>query len=270
MIKTFINAALAAGADIMEIYATDFNVEDKEDGSPVTLADQRAEAIIVKILGQECPQLPVVGEESVAAGRIPQIGSRFAIVDPIDGTKEFIKRNGEFTVNIGLVEDGEVVAGVVFAPALGDLYWGTLEDGAFKARVENGHLTDERPIRCRAAGEGSLTVVASRSHRTERTEAFLEKLPDVSVISAGSSLKFCRVAEGEADLYPRFGRTMEWDTAAGQAVLRAAGGQTLVEGGSPLRYNKQGTTPEERFENPFFLAVGDEQIISRFRLKSGW
>ncbi|MDX5592851.1 3'(2'),5'-bisphosphate nucleotidase CysQ [Pseudovibrio sp. SPO723] len=270
MIEKFKEAALVAGQEAMKIYETDFMVEDKEDGSPVTIADQAAEDVIIKILGEAFPDLTVIGEESTAAGKVPETCNRFVIVDPIDGTKEFIKKNGEFTVNIGLIEDGVAIAGVVYAPALGELYWGDCHNGAFKATVENNKIVSTKPIRSRGLDENNVVVLASRSHRTPETQSLIDRLGNVEVMAAGSSLKFCRLAEGAADFYPRLSPTMEWDTAAGQAVLTAAGGATIVSGGEPLLYNKRDETNQRAFENPFFIAVGDEQIISRFSLKTGW
>jgi 3'(2'), 5'-bisphosphate nucleotidase len=229
-----------AGRLILEVYATDFAVRGKDDASPVTEADERAEKLIVPALAALTPGVPVVAEEEVAAGRVPAIGERFWLVDPLDGTKEFISRNGEFTVNVALVERGEPVLGVVLAPAL----------GARGAWVDDD--AGRRPIRCRAVPPEGLTVVASRSHGDAAAlDAFLAGKKVASLASAGSSLKLCLVAAGEADLYPRLGRTMEWDIAAGHAVLRAAGGEvTRLDDGQPLRYGKPG------FDNPHFVAAG--------------
>lgn len=238
--------ARRAGAEILTIYATDFAVRGKADDSPVTEADERAEALIVPALQALTPDIPIVAEEAVAAGKMPEIGRQFWLVDPLDGTKEFIGRNGEFTVNMALVEDGVPVLGVVYAPALGRLFAGARGAGAW-IEDQSGH----RPIRCRAVPEAGLTVVASRSHGdAEALETFLKGRKVASVVSAGSSLKLCLVAAGEADLYPRFGRTMEWDIAAGHAVLLAAGGRVTDLQGQPLRYGKRG------MENPHFAAWG--------------
>jgi len=236
----------AAGEVVMQIYETDFSAQHKADSSPVTLADQRAEALIVPALRELLPGVPVVAEEAVAAGDIPDVCERFWLVDPLDGTKEFINRNGEFTVNIALIEEGVPVAGVVLAPALGQLFAGASECGAFL------HGTDRRrPLACRAAPEDGLTVVASRSHGdADALAAFLNGRKLAHVRNAGSSLKLCLVASGEADLYPRLGRTMEWDIAAGHAVLAAAGGAVNTLDGLPLRYGKPG------YENPHFVAIG--------------
>jgi len=238
--------ARRAGAEILSVYDTAFAVRGKADASPVTDADERAERVILAGLATLAPGVPVVAEEQVAAGRVPQVGDGpFFLVDPLDGTREFISRNGEFTVNIALVDAGRVAAGVVHLPALDETYWSDGE-AAWRAR---GAGAAER-IHCRAPADDGLVVVASRSHRDARTDAFLADVPVKSLLSAGSSLKLCRVAEGGADLYPRLGRTMEWDIAAGQAVLEAAGGSVCTLDGTPLRYAKPG------FENPDFVARG--------------
>ena len=246
--KALIDLARRAGAEILGVYETAFRVGAKEDASPVTEADLRAEAVILEGLARIAPDTPVVAEESVAAGRVPDVsGGRFWLVDPLDGTREFVSRNGEFTVNVALVEDGRPVTGVVHLPALEQTYWGDRE-GAWR-RHGNGEV---EPVRCRQPDDGGLVVVASRSHRDARTDEYLQGLPVRELIAAGSSLKLCRVAEGSADLYPRLGRTMEWDIAAGQAVLEAAGGSVRTLSGEPLRYGKPG------FDNPVFVARGLE------------
>ena len=235
-----------AGALIMEIYATDFEVRGKEDASPVTAADEKAEALILPALAELTSEIPVIAEEAVAAGRVPAIAERFWLVDPLDGTREFISRNGEFTVNIGLVEHGQPVLGVVFAPALDRLFAGAISGGAF---VEKDGV--RQPISVRKPPDEGLTIVASRSHGDPAAlEAFLQGRRVAHQRSAGSSLKLCLVAAGEADLYPRLGRTMEWDIAAGHAVLAAAGGRITRVDGEPLTYGK----PD--FANPHFVAWG--------------
>ena len=245
------NLARQAGAVVMAVYATDFAVRGKDDTSPVTEADERAEAVILAGLAQLAPGIPVVAEESVAAGRTPDVsGGRFWLVDPLDGTKEFISRNGEFTVNIALIDQGRPVAGVVLAPAVGGpggrLFAGAAGHGAW---VEDDQ--GRRPIHCRTVPAEGLTVVASRSHGDAAAlDAFLAGRQVAQLANAGSSLKLCLLAEGAADLYPRHGRTMEWDIAAGHAVLAAAGGGVwLIDGSAPLGYGKPG------FENPHFYAA---------------
>jgi 3'(2'), 5'-bisphosphate nucleotidase len=244
-----------AALRVLEVYATDFAVQGKADASPVTLADERAEACIVAALKRLTPDVPVVAEEGVARGEVPvllgEAGRRFWLVDPLDGTREFVSRNGEFTVNIALIEDGLPVLGVVQVPAQHRRYAGMVGQGAWVCDAQ-GH----RAIRCRRQpAEGELMVASSRSHGDDAAmtawlaSAGLAGRP-LQHRAAGSSLKFGLVATGEADLYPRLGRTMEWDTAAGHAVLRAAGGEVLTLGGEVLRYGKPG------FENPHFVARG--------------
>lgn len=247
LLEALVPVVRAAGEVVMAVYATDFAVQTKGDASPVTQADERAEAVITAELARLTPDIPVVGEEAVSGGQTPEVGRRFWLVDPLDGTKEFISRNGEFTVNIALIEDGLPVLGVVLAPALDALYAGGPGLGAW---VERGGL--RQPITCRNAPAAGLSVVASRSHGDAvALEAFLAGRPVARTVSAGSSLKLCLVASGEADVYPRLGRTMEWDIAAGHAVLAGAGGTVeRVDGGGPLTYGKPG------FDNPHFVAWG--------------
>ena len=235
-----------AGSEILAVYGSGFAVRDKADASPVTEADTRAERIILDGLDECAPGVAVVAEESVAAGLVPEIDGRpFFLVDPLDGTREFIGRNGEFTVNIALVEDGAPAAGVVHLPALGETYW-TAGDGT-AWRVRGGGAAER--IACRRPGR-RLVAIASRSHRGAGTDAYLRRLRVAETVSAGSSLKFCRIAEGAADLYPRLGRTMEWDIAAGHAIVAAAGGSVETLDGGRLAYGKPG------FENPHFVARG--------------
>ncbi|MEO8017705.1 MAG: 3'(2'),5'-bisphosphate nucleotidase CysQ [Pseudomonadota bacterium] len=255
LLQSLIYTAQRAGAAIMAVHATDFSVRDKADTSPVTAADEAAEKIILADLAAIAPDVPVVAEESVAAGHVPVIAERFFLVDPLDGTKEFISRRDEFTVNVALIEDGEPVLGVVFAPARHELYWGDVAAG------KAGHIDADpdgtmpsmgNPIAVRAPPAQGLTAVASRSHRTPETDAFLANYRVAEFRSIGSSLKFCLVAMGKADIYPRVGTTMEWDTAAGHAVLTAAGGRVTGLAGEPFRYGKPG------FRNGNFVARGRE------------
>ncbi|WP_232478577.1 3'(2'),5'-bisphosphate nucleotidase CysQ [Roseomonas rosulenta] len=247
--ECFAVIAQEAGARIMAFYGA-AQVQAKDDGSPLTQADLAAHDVILAGLAAACPELPVVSEEDAArAGRAPE--GPFILVDPLDGTREFISGNGEFTVNIALVDGGVPVAGVVHAPALGRLWIGALGAGA-EATGPDGAA--RRPIAVRAPAAAGLVAVASRSHRDAQTEAFLAGLPISGLRSVGSSLKFCLVAEGEADVYPRFGPTMEWDTAAGQAVLEAAGGRVVCPDGAPFRYGKAGAD----WRNGGFIAWGSE------------
>lgn len=246
LLEGVISIVRSAGELIMDIYSTEFVVADKADASPVTEADQRAEALIIPALNALLPDAAVVAEEAVAAGFVPEVNGLFWLVDPLDGTKEFISRNGEFTVNVALVEDGVPVLGVVFAPAIGRLFAGVVGQMAF---VEDG--CGRREISARFRPEEGLTVVASRSHGdADALDKFLSGQKVNDIRGAGSSLKLCLVATGEADVYPRLGRTMEWDIAAGQAVLMAAGGSVEDLHGHSLRYGKPG------FENPHFAAWG--------------
>jgi 3'(2'),5'-bisphosphate nucleotidase len=245
--------AVEAGAVIDRFYREGCAVLHKADQSPVTEADRAAEAIILARLDEIAPGIPVVAEEEAAAGRIPEIGRAFALVDPLDGTKEFVARSGEFTVNIAIIVDGTPVMGVVYAPAIARL-WATDEAGAWACDVPpGGDLPEERtPIAARRPPPGGLTVIASKSHGTPETEAHLAGFAIAEKIYVGSSLKFCRVAEGRADLYPRFGRTMEWDTAAGHAIVLGAGGRVETTDSRPLTYGKV----ERGFDNPNFIVWG--------------
>ncbi len=227
----------------------------KDDHSPVTDADEEAETFILRALAKFAPGVPVIAEEEVAAGRIQTIGTHFFLVDPLDGTKEFIDRNGEFTVNIAEIRDGKPVSGVVFAPAKHRLFFGENPGGAFEIKTREGTAPDcsaARPIAVRKPAADGMIAVASRSHRDSKTDEYLAHYQVKDFVTAGSSLKFCLVAAGEADIYPRHGRTMEWDTAAGHAVLAAAGGSVTRTDGSPFLYGKVG----EDFANPFFVARG--------------
>nr|WP_221237006.1 3'(2'),5'-bisphosphate nucleotidase CysQ [Roseospira goensis] len=249
MAEALVPVIRAAGAAVMTVYDSDFSVRTKDDDSPVTEADGRAEAVILDALDRLTPDVPVVAEERVAAGHVPAVDDGpFWLVDPLDGTKEFIKRNGEFTVNIGLVEDHAPVLGLVLAPALDRLYVG---HGPGTARLLTADAA--RPIHCRRPDPAGLVVLASRSHGDGGAmDAFLARYPVAARTSAGSSLKFCRVAEGAADLYPRLAPTCAWDTAAAHAVLLAAGGHVETAEGAPLTYD--GRRPG--FLNPHFVARG--------------
>ncbi len=250
-------AAEHAGKAILAYYAEaeEILVKEKDDKSPVTEADLAAEASILAFLAKLSPDLPVVSEEQASEGKLPTVGERFWLVDPLDGTKEFLQRNGEFTVNIALIEAGRPIAGVVHAPAMAMTWAGVVSaagNGAEPGRALFSQ-TDQpsMDIRVRDVPAAGITVVASRRHGSgEALDALLAKYSVADRVTAGSSIKFCLVASGRADLYPRFGRTMEWDTAAGHAVLAAAGGRVETVEGAPLTYGKPG------FENPFFIAKG--------------
>lgn len=252
-------ASLSAGAEVMGVYGRDFAVEAKGDASPVTEADRLAEAIILAALAECAPGVPVVAEEACCGGVIPHVDRRFFLVDPVDGTREFVSRNGEFTVNIALIEAGVPTAGVVYAPARDVLFAGRLGAGAEQMRVEAGRIAERHAITV-AAPATPLRIVASRSHRTRQTDAFIERYPGASIVPAGSSLKFCLIASGQADLYPRFGPTMQWDTAAGDAVLRAAGGSVVTPEGEPLVYGPKSGIGLDAYRNPSFIAGGHLDI----------
>ncbi|RWR30185.1 3'(2'),5'-bisphosphate nucleotidase [Sinirhodobacter populi] len=250
--------ALDAGDRIMEVYhSPEFEVRQKSDASPVTEADEAADRLISEGLAEAFPQMPLVTEEQ-AASHLQSV-STFLIVDPLDGTKEFVQRRGDFTVNIAYVEDGVPVRGVVYAPAKGRLFY-TLADGRSVEEIGPGFHKDvvgeQRPLMVSVPDNRALRVVASKSHRDPATDAYIAQYAVQEMTSAGSSLKFCLVAAGEADLYPRLGRTMEWDTAAGDAVLRGAGGKMVrLEDHAPFTYGKPG------FENPFFIAYAPGVLL---------
>ncbi|MGQ3210801.1 3'(2'),5'-bisphosphate nucleotidase CysQ [Shinella sp.] len=255
MAQVMESAALAAGRAIMAIHSAGPAVQYKPDSSPVTEADEEAERLILSALKQHFPAIPIVAEEAVAAGDVPDIsGGLFFLVDPLDGTKEFVAGRNEFTVNIALIRDGIPVAGIVLAPAL-SIGFLAAENHAERFSVTDGLMIgDRKTIGCRGRGTPP-TAVASRSHDTPETARFLEDNGIGACTAIGSSLKFCLVAEGLADVYPRFSRTMEWDTAAGDAVLRAAGGQTRTLDGKPLLYGKRNQAHDADFANPNFIAA---------------
>jgi 3'(2'),5'-bisphosphate nucleotidase len=261
--------AIRAGEEIMKIYAEPFEVQSKDDGSPVTKADAAAEKIILAGLAKDFPGVPVVAEEAVEAGSLPSAGSRYFLVDPLDGTKEFLKKNGEFTVNIALIEDGRPVFGVVSAPALGEIFWGGLIETkaglapqAFKGRIENGAIAEVSPIAVRTPPATGLSVLASRSHMSEETAALIGRLKVAEQLSVGSSLKLCWVAEGRADLYPRLAPTMQWDIAAGDAVVRAAGGAVVFAAtGEDFTYRVPEHAGKDDLRNPHFLAVSSKSLL---------
>jgi 3'(2'), 5'-bisphosphate nucleotidase len=253
LIEALLAAAVAAGRAALDVYRGSFTVTQKADQSPVTAADHASEKIILEHLARLAPGVPVVAEEAVAAGSIPQVREEFFLVDPLDGTKEFIHRRGEFTVNIALIRRRMPALGVVYAPVGGMLYAGNVAaERAFRSPqpADAANPGPRESLHVRAVPAAGLTAVVSRSHSTPETEDYLRHYTVSHRVSVGSSLKFCLVAAGEADLYPRLGPTMEWDTAAGHAVLVAAGGKVLAPGGQPLAYGK----PD--FRNSFFIASG--------------
>lgn len=257
LVKEMRRLALQAGDLIMEIYGSDnFELRTKSDNSPVTAADEAADALISAGLRESFPDIALVTEEQAASHR--QAASTFLIVDPLDGTKEFTQRRGDFTVNIAYVEDGVPLRGVVYAPAKQRLFYTTADGRSVEERGPFGAV----PIEPGAVGVNAmpdnrgLMVVASKSHRDAATDDYIARYAVRDMTSAGSSLKFCLVATGEADLYPRLGRTMEWDTAAGDAVLRGAGGEVVrFDDHTALSYGKPG------FENPFFIAYAPGVLL---------
>lgn len=256
LMRVMRSLVLEAGDRIMQVYSgPDFEVRAKGDASPVTEADEAADAVISRGLRAAFPDLPLVTEEQVATHGLS--ATTFLIVDPLDGTKEFVQRRGDFTVNIAYVEDGVPLRGVVYAPAKGRLFYTTAEGAAVEEAgdfgQEPGPLT---PLRVATPDNAALMVVASKSHRDQATDDYISRYAVKDMTSAGSSLKFCLVATGEADLYPRLGRTMEWDTAAGDAVLRGAGGRVVrFDDHTPLAYGKPG------WDNPFFIAYAPGVVL---------
>ncbi|GAA4721941.1 3'(2'),5'-bisphosphate nucleotidase CysQ [Sphingomonas lutea] len=245
------DTARAAGEAILRVVERGFEVQRKSDASPVTEADQAAEAIILAALSHLAPNIPVIAEEEVAAGRIPRHGNTYFLVDPLDGTKEFVRGGADYTVNIGLIEGGQPVMGVVYAPASGRLHTGSVGEGAWL--VDNG---ERSRINVRSRGP-KIAAVASKSHLNQATVDYLESaVGTCERVAIGSSLKFCIIAEGKADIYPRLSPTSEWDTAAGHAVLLAAGGRVDGPGGDALQYGKPA------FLNRAFVATAGWQAPS--------
>ncbi|AEI37410.1 MAG: 3'(2'),5'-bisphosphate nucleotidase CysQ [Zymomonas mobilis subsp. pomaceae] len=256
LLEGLVQIALQAGEKALEIYHGDFTVMTKEDDSPVTRADREAEAIILEGLKKLQPGVAVIAEEQYAATKKGYNTDSFFLVDPIDGTKEFINKRDEFTVNIALIKKGMPILGVIYAPATGQIYGGdVLAKSAWTAKVEpNQEFLNHTAITTRQPSE-KLDVMTSFSHNNPATEAYLDSLPVGERIKAGSSLKFCWLAEGKADIYPRLSPTHEWDTAAGHAILLAAGGNVVTVDGEALLYGKPG------YLNPGFIAYGAEQPL---------
>jgi 3'(2'), 5'-bisphosphate nucleotidase len=249
LLEPVVELAHQAGRKILDIYNSEFAIQEKADKSPLTEADMASHHTIVDGLAALTPDVPVLSEESADLPFAERSAwQRYWLVDPLDGTREFIKRNGEFTVNIALIEDGVAVLGVVHVPVTGVSYLGCRGLGAFKREADG----TQRAITVRALGAGSVMVVGSRSHRGDSLNRFLENLGEHEMVGMGSSLKLCLVAEGAADIYPRLGPTSEWDTAAAQAVVEQAGGIVIDTDMQPLRYNTK-----DSLLNPFFLVIGD-------------
>ncbi len=267
---SFLNRlAVRAGEEIMKIYAEPVEAASKADGSPVTKADAAAERIILAGLAERFADIPVVAEEAVEAGQLPAVGNLYFLVDPLDGTKEFLKKNGEFTVNIALVENGVPVFGVVSAPALGEIFWGSSRSGqagaggeAFRGSISDGGIVDVAPISVRTPPEAGLSVLASRSHMSAETADLIGQLKVAEQVSVGSSLKLCWVAAGRADIYPRLAPTMQWDIAAGDAVVRAAGGRVIhAQTGEDFVYGVPKGACKDDLLNPYFIAVSSLALL---------
>jgi 3'(2'), 5'-bisphosphate nucleotidase len=258
LVEALSGVALAAGRAEMRHFHDGTAIEMKADATPVTAADREAEAIIVAALRQIRPDVPIVAEEATSAGGLPTIGDHFFLVDPLDGTREFISHCGEFTINIALIEARRPVFGLVYAPAMDELYVTLGPSQAFMAHIAPNETAARlwasglTRIASRAPDPEALSVIASRLHMNPATELFLARYRIAERRSVGSSLKFCMIAKGEADLYPRLGRTTEWDTAAGHAVLAAAGGTVTTLDGATLLYGKA----DAQFRNPDFIAWG--------------
>jgi 3'(2'), 5'-bisphosphate nucleotidase len=247
MINPIVDLAIDAGHAILEVYATDFDVQEKGDESPLTQADLASHRCIVAGLRELTPDIPIISEEEgLPAFAERGQWQRYWLIDPLDGTKEFVNRNGEFTVNIAFIDNGRPLLGVVHVPIQEKTYIGCEGHGS---EVRAGGSTTE--IRVAAASHSPVRIVGSRSHRGSSLDAFLEQVGESDMVPMGSSLKFCVVAEGDADVYPRLGPTSEWDTAAAQAVVEQAGGQVLELDGKPLSYNQK-----EDILNPFFIVIG--------------
>jgi len=256
--QPLVAAAHRAGGLIMDHYRNGCDVQQKADDSPVTAADLASEGVILAALAELEPGIPVISEEAAAAGNLPETDDLFFLVDPLDGTKEFIAGRTEFTINIGLIRDHEPCFGLIYAPATDELYFTRSEREAVAATLScSGPLPEWpamafAPMRTRIPPEDGLVAAISRSHLDDATTSFLVDHKVASTLTSGSSLKFCVLAAGKADVYPRLGRTMEWDTAAGDAILRAAGGVVLTETGKPFAYGKR----EDGYANPGFVAWG--------------
>ena len=256
LLEALLPVVLAAGRIEMNYFDAGVEVQIKADATPVTVADHEAEVVLVDGLNKVAPGVPVIAEESVAAGKVPETGSEFFLVDPLDGTRAFIANKPDFTINIGLVRDNQPIFGIIYAPALGKFFATLSPEDAVEADIapdsQGERLSDYtfRPLLARDPDPNALVAFTSRSHAAHDTDEFLNRLPITETKKASSSLKFCLIARGEADLYARLGQTSEWDTAAGQAILTAAGGSVTTLDGAPLAYGKR----SEGYINPHFVA----------------
>ena len=253
LISSTVEIAKLAGEGITEIYNSDFDYQLKKDLSPITAADNLSHIIITKRLKILTPEIPVLSEENCDIPyKIRANWTKYWLVDPLDGTKEFIKRNGEFTVNIALIENNTPIFGVIHLPVTSETYWGSQVNGSFYSSGNN----DVKEIRVSENHQNPIRLVASRSHPSEMLNSLLKKIVDYEIIEVGSSIKFCHIASGQADCYPRFGPTSEWDTAAGEAIVSSAGGHVVAASGNSMKYNV-----EEEYLNPNFI-VSNGKIIS--------
>ncbi|MGI9403942.1 MAG: 3'(2'),5'-bisphosphate nucleotidase CysQ [Hyphomicrobium sp.] len=264
LLEALLPVVLAAGRIEMGYFNSGVEVETKADATPVTVADHEAEVVLVEGLNEVAPGIPVIAEESVAAGKVPETEGEFFLVDPLDGTRAFIEHRSDFTINIGLVRDHQPVFGIIYAPALGKFFATLSPQEAVEAEISpdarGERLADYafKPLHARDPDPNALVAFTSRSHAAKNTGEFLKRLPIAETKKASSSLKFCLIARGEADLYARLGETSEWDTAAGQAILTAAGGSVTTLDGAPLQYGKKGN----RFINPYFVAWARGPLLS--------
>ncbi len=263
LVEALLPAVLAAGRTELRHFAAGVEVETKADTTPVTIADHEAEEILTEALHRTAPGIPVIAEEAVAAGHVPAVADRFFLVDPLDGTRAFIKGSPEFTINIGLVVEGKPIFGIIYAPARDEFFATLGPHEAIEAKIsaQSGVVTLEqlslRRLATREPNRQALVAFASRSHAAQSTEEFLQQLPITEKRKASSSLKFCLIARGDADLYARLGQTSEWDTAAGHAILAAAGGCVTTLDGEPLKYGKRANG----YANPHFIAWGREPLL---------
>ena len=253
LISSTVEIAKLAGEGITEIYNSDFDYQLKKDLSPITAADNLSHIIITKRLKILTPEIPVLSEENCDIPyKIRANWTKYWLVDPLDGTKEFIKRNGEFTVNIALIENNTPIFGVIHLPVTSETYWGSQVNGSFYSSGNN----DVKEIRVSENHQNPIRLVASRSHPSEMLNSLLKKIVDYEIIEVGSSIKFCHIASGQADCYPRFGPTSEWDTAAGEAIVSSAGGHVVAASGNSMKYNVK-----EEYLNPNFI-VSNDKILS--------
>ena len=255
--EELVATSIKAGKAILDVFHSNFDVSDKSDGSPVTLADKQAEEIIVNHLTQAQPNIAIIAEEQMSVGAAPYIadGGTFYLIDPLDGTKEFVNKSTDFTVNIALIENKKPVLGIIYVPVTDIIYIGCAKSGAIKVTQASTASPQVSDIHVRKPNQ-PLSIVASVNHMNESTKSYLDNFVEPKLVRVGSSLKLCLIAEGAADIYPRFGPTMEWDTAAGQAILEAAGGHVLNPDGTQFLYQK----PD--FKNGHFIATAEIKTVS--------